>query len=81
MREPGAVFGEWEARNQEALRKLVGLVRQLREIARGAPGRACAVVCDKAARSVRLDVFELGRGAERVVVPGEFVEGFWGRKK
>ncbi|KAF4537139.1 uncharacterized protein LTHEOB_11517 [Lasiodiplodia theobromae] len=80
VKNDGANFTEWEQCNQEALRKLVGLIEQLRSFAQRVPGGVCAVTCNKTVKPLRLDVFAPTARMDRVTVPREFVELFWGKK-
>lgn len=76
----GAGFAEWEQSNQDALRKLVGLIAQLRSFALRVPGGVCAIIYDKTVKPMKLEVFAPTARMERVKVPQEFLELFWKKK-
>lgn len=71
----GEKFQEWETQRQEVLQKMVGLITELRDVARGAKGGACVVLCENKTRPLRLEVFE--STARKMVLPEEIVERYW----
>ena len=71
----GEKFQEWEIRRQEVLQKMVGLIAELRDVARGAKGGTCVVLCEHKARPLRLEVFE--SMTRKMVLPEEIVERYW----
>jgi hypothetical protein len=71
----GEKFQEWEIQQQKVLQKMIGLIAELRDVARGAKGGACVVLCEKKARPLRLEVFE--STARKMVLPEEIVGRYW----
>ncbi|KAL1626659.1 hypothetical protein SLS54_002822 [Diplodia seriata] len=86
----GDKFSEWEDRNQEALKKLVGLIAHMRELLmdqrREVAGRsggesgarlAWAFTYDHRVKPARLVVHELAKKAKIAAIPQEYVQAFW----
>lgn len=71
----GEKFQEWEIRRQEVLQRMVGLIAELRDVAREAKGGTCVVLCENKARPLRLEVFE--STTRKMVLPEEIVERYW----
>lgn len=66
-------FAPWEARHQAVLRRMVGLLRKLREVTR-ALGGGCVVVADPSNRFFSVFRPYVGRGPP---VPEDVVARFW----
>lgn len=86
----GEGFHDWESRNQESLKKLVAIIRQLKEILieqrqkiagmsdAGSPeSLTWAITCDHKVRPARLLVHDLAKTSKAVAVPKEYMEAFW----
>jgi hypothetical protein len=64
-------FERWEKQHQVHLKKLVGLLKKLREAARSTKGQRCVVVGARDGTSSRLKIYESTRA--RAVLPDEIV--------
>jgi hypothetical protein len=64
-------FERWEKQHQVHLKKLVGLLKKLREAARSTKGQRCVVVGARDGASSRLKIYESTRA--RAVLPDEIV--------
>ncbi|KAI9766467.1 MAG: hypothetical protein M1840_006574 [Geoglossum simile] len=53
-----AEYARWEDDHQEQIRKLVGLLKKLREIAEGVEGKRCVVACEAGSEASSLKVYE-----------------------
>ena len=73
--DAGDKFGDWEKQQQEALCKMVGLIKELRHIAMRVEGGACVVVCEHKTRPLRLEVLE--STARKRVLPEDIVGRYW----
>jgi hypothetical protein len=71
----GEKFQEWEIQQQEVLQKMVGLITELRDVAKGAKGGRCVVLCEHKIKPLRLEVLE--STARKVVLPEEIVKRYW----
>lgn len=69
----GSQLREWETAHQVELRKLTWLIAQLREIARGRPGKCCVLVGKGKAR--RATVYDAAK--QTFVLPDYIVKQFW----
>ncbi|KAK1825998.1 geranylgeranyl pyrophosphate synthetase [Podospora conica] len=73
-------FEQWEAQHQEELRKLAGLLVQLRESVRGSGGQRCAAVYEKEKKGPHvLKVYRLSK--QGAVVSDEVLGRFWGEEQ
>ncbi|KAL1640203.1 hypothetical protein SLS58_007154 [Diplodia intermedia] len=86
----GDKFSAWEDRNQEALKRLVALIAQMRELLmdqrREVTGRsggesgarlAWAFTYDHKVKPARLVAHELVKNAKVAAIPQEYVQAFW----
>ena len=75
----GDKFEDWETKQQEVLRKMVELIKELRNAAMQAKGGVCVVVCKNKVRPLRLEISE--DTARRKVLPEKIVERYWRERR
>jgi hypothetical protein len=67
----------WEERepNQVALRKLAGLLSQLRDVVKEAKGKACVAIYNRSVQPASLDIFTAEE--DRKPLPEHVIKRFW----
>ena len=70
------LFPTWESRNQEHLSTLVGLITEIREIAKGVKGGKCMLVCRMKEKPRVLRVYK--RNGKNFFLPAGARERYWG---
>lgn len=72
-------FETFETQQQENLRKLVSVIRRLRDLTKSRPDKACIVVCDPKNKPLQLSIYaSTGR---RPVLPPELMRSYWTSNK
>jgi hypothetical protein len=70
-----AEFPRWEQANQDRLRKMVSLLKELKKVVQGLEGRAAVLVCEEKGGDLR--VYKMKRERDGGVLPKDIIERHW----